>query len=105
MMLTPKNSNLHKLSLIVQYLKNNTMPEIIIKYKNPKTLQALKDFAKYFDYVISSIKPGKEEESFIKGVTVIPGDSSIDTSDLENIFSNKNINAKTLRSEAWQRRK
>jgi len=81
------------------------MPEIVIKYKNPKTLQALKDFAKYFDFVISSKKNMKEEEFSIRGVTILPGDSSIDTSELVDIFSNKNIDAKTLRSEAWQRRK
>jgi hypothetical protein len=81
------------------------MPEIVIKYKNPKTLQALKDFAKYFDFVISSNKNGKEEALSIRGVTILPGDSSIDTSELLDIFSNKNIDAKALRTEAWQRRK
>ena len=81
------------------------MPEIVIRYKNPKTLQALKDLAKYFDFVISYMQPAKKAESSISGVTVVPGDSSIDTSELENIFTNRNFDAKTLRSEAWQRKK
>lgn len=81
------------------------MPEIIIKYKNAKTLQILRDFAKYFDFVISSKKTKKAEEFSIRGVTVVSGDSSIDISGLEEIFTNKNIDAKVLRSEAWQRKK
>lgn len=83
------------------------MPEIIVKYKNKRTLEALRDFAKYFDYVISSPETDtkKEKQSNLNGVTVIPADNSIDTSDLINIFTGKNINPQQLRSEAWQRKK
>ncbi len=83
------------------------MPEIIVKYKNKRTLEALRDFAKYFDYEISerdSLEK-KEKKVGLKGVTIIPGDSSIDTSELTEIFTGKNINAMELRNEAWQRRK
>lgn len=80
------------------------MPEGIIKYKKQKTLQALKDFAKYFDFVISSSKTEKACEN-INGVTIIPADSAIQTSGITKIFTGKNINAKELRKSVWQRRK
>lgn len=82
------------------------MPEIIVKYKNKRTLEALQDFAKYFDYEISlpdSLEK-KEKQIHLKGVTIIPADSSIDTSELTEIFTGKNINPLELRNEAWPRR-
>lgn len=36
------------------------MPEITIKYKSKRALEALRDLAKYFDYVIST--PGSKEK-------------------------------------------
>jgi len=79
------------------------MQQVIIKYKNLKTLMLLKDLAKYFDFVISI--PQKKTTKTINGVTIIPGDNSIDTSELTKIFTEKNIDTKKLRQEAWQRRK
>lgn len=83
------------------------MPEIIVKYKSKKTLEALQDLFKCFDYAIS--KPGNKEgeknKMELNGITIIQGDSSIDPSDLTDIFSGKNIRAEQLRSEAWQRKK
>jgi len=86
------------------------MPEVTIKYKDSKTLEALKDFSKYFDFIISKPKNKKKEalpkNTFtINGVTVIRGDSSIDISEMSDVFTGKNINAKELRKEAWQRNK
>lgn len=81
------------------------MPELIIKYKSKKTLEALMDFAKYFDFSITLRSQTKDKTSKINGVSIIPADSSIDTSDLESIFSAKKIDAKKLRKEAWQRTK
>lgn len=81
------------------------MPEIIVKYKSKKTLAALLDLAKYLDYVISSPDFDNKESITLNGVTIIPGDSSIDTSDLNKIFTSKNINPQQLRNEAWQRKK
>ncbi len=40
----------------------------------------------------------------INGVTIISADSSIDTSDLTEIFTGKNINPSQLRNDAWQRK-
>ena len=36
---------------------------------------------------------------------MVRGDSSIDISELSDIFTGKNIDAKKLRKEAWQRNK
>jgi len=83
------------------------MPEIIVKYKSKRTLEALRDLAKYFDYKISSPDAEKKHKKQIalNGVTIIPADPTIDTSDLTEIFTGKNINPSQLRNEAWQRKK
>jgi hypothetical protein len=82
------------------------MPELTIKYKNKKTFEALKHFSKYFDFsVVTKSKSNRSKSKKIGGVTIIPADSSIDTSELELIFSNKKIDAKQLRQSAWQRSK
>jgi hypothetical protein len=81
------------------------MPELIIKYKNKKTLDLLLDIAKYFDFSIILPAKSKEKKTKVNGVTLIPGDSSIDTSELQGIFSLKNIDAKQLRQKAWKRTK
>ena len=83
------------------------MPEIIVKYKDKRTLQALQDLAKYFDYEISvpdSLEKN-EHQINVNGVTIITADSSVDTTELIEIFTGKNINASELRNDAWQRRK
>ncbi len=36
---------------------------------------------------------------------LIPGDPSVDISELKEIFSGSNIDAKQLRKEAWERKK
>ena len=82
------------------------MPELVIKYKNQKTLDALMDFSKYFDFsVISSSRKDKKKNILINGVTLIPADNSINTSEMEAIFSNKDIDSKQLRVDAWLRNK
>ncbi len=82
------------------------MPEIIIKYKKEKTLQALMDFSKYFDFVITTPKKTTKKKTLeANGVKIIPGDSSINTSGLNEIFTSANLDAKQLRNKAWQRKK
>ena len=82
------------------------MPEITIKYKNKKNLDALIDFSKYFDFsVVLPNKKTVEKISNINGVTIISANKSIDISEIENIFTGKNIIAKEIRKAAWQRKK
>ena len=78
------------------------MPEITIRYKSTKTLQALKEFARLWDFIIYPAKSEKEL-SEVNGVTIIPADNSVDTTSLFKIFTGKKIDAKELRSK-WQRR-
>ena len=82
------------------------MKKVIIKYKDSKTLEILKSLARYFDFTISfpkKTKADKKEYDFINGVSLIPGDSSIDLKDLNTIFTGKNLDARKLRTEGWQR--
>jgi hypothetical protein len=77
------------------------MPEATVKYKKPETLKILKELAKYFDFKIST----KKSEPFsINGVTIIPADKNVDTSDLTKLFTGKDIDAAKLRKEAWKRK-
>lgn len=66
------------------------MKEVTIKYKSNKTLEALKDLGKYLGFSVSENAPSKRKEDFhINGVSVIPGDESIDISELHEVFTGK----------------
>lgn len=85
------------------------MPEITIKYTNSKTLKVLKALSEYLDFSLAKPeKKGNQELSegliYINGVPVIPGDKSIDISDMGEIMSRNNMDAKKLR-QSWQRNK
>jgi len=88
--------------LCCNFIKTFVMPEVVIKYKKPETLKILKGLAKYFDFKVST---EKKKAVKVNGVTVIPGDESIDISDMEALFSAKSLDAKELRKKAWQRTK
>lgn len=75
------------------------MPEVIITYKKPETLKILKGLAKYFDFKI-----GKNEPAKLKELTIIPGDVNVKPEDLSDIFSDRSLDAKQLRQQAWQRK-
>lgn len=91
------------------------MPEVIIKYEKPETLKILKGLAEYFDFeidsssdkkmlddiVVSSDQKSKKEYS-VNGVTIIPGDPSVDITELREVFTSMNLDAKKLR-DAWKR--
>jgi len=85
------------------------MKEVTIRYDNPKTLQLLKDIAKYFDFSISSVGHSESRKSnkleYINGVPYTPGNAAIDISELFELFTGKNIDARELRTNAWQRQK
>ena len=83
------------------------MKEVTIRYDNPKTLQLLKAIAKYFDFSISSVRRSEIRKSkklkYINGVPYIPGNTAIDISELFELYTGKNIDARELRTNAWQR--
>lgn len=45
-----------------------------------------------------------KKNTSINGVTLTPADSTIDASDLSEIFTGKKIDAKSLRKEVWRRK-
>lgn len=78
------------------------MKEVTIKYKNNKTLEALKDPGKYLGFSVSENTSSKSKEDiYINGVSVIPGNESIDISELHEVFTGKNLNAAQLRNSGW----
>ena len=84
------------------------MQEIIIRYKNPKTLDALKDMSKYFDFIISvpvNKNKNKKETTFLNGVSITRERELTSSNKMKNVFTGKNIDAKDLRNKAWQRQK
>jgi hypothetical protein len=83
------------------------MKEVTIKYKNSKTLDALKDLGKYLGFSVSEQQPvaRKKQEFYINGVTVIPGDEAIDVSELDEVFTGKGMDAAELRKSGWQRKR
>lgn len=80
------------------------MPEITIKYKSKKTLEALQDLSKYFDFVIFPAKAEKKKISDIHGISIVEGDPSIDISGVDDFFTGKGISAEELRRRAWERK-
>ncbi|MDB4902121.1 MAG: hypothetical protein JWQ63_1402 [Mucilaginibacter sp.] len=78
------------------------MPEVIIKYKKPETLKILKGLAKYFDFKVTTDKSKKK--SSLDDI-LVPGDKTLNISELEDIFTGSGIDASKLREEAWKRSK
>ncbi len=81
------------------------MEEIVIRYKNQRVLEVLKDLTKYFDFSI--VAPDKKKKvnktDSINGVTVVLGDPSVNTSDLTDIFTDKGLDAGKIRAEQWRK--
>lgn len=82
------------------------MHEVVIKYKNRKTLKALTALGEYLGFTIAdSERKEKKEVYYINGVPVESGDPKIDMQDLTTIFTGQDIDAKTLRESVWQRKR
>ncbi len=73
------------------------MPEITIKYKNLKTLQALMDIAKYFDFTITT--PAKRTGK--KNALPIDFAEKPDVTALSGIWKDREISLEELRQKAW----
>lgn len=76
------------------------MPEVTIKYKSAKSLEALRDFSKYFDFEISVPKVGEKESVIIPG----RGVTKDTIKELTEIISAADMDAKKLRKK-WKRNK
>ncbi len=81
------------------------MPEVTIKYKSSKTLKVLKALSEYLDFSFPASPSKSKKNTIINGVHIIPGDSTVDISEMEKIFTGKKIDAKKLRERSWQRNK
>lgn len=82
------------------------MKEIIIQYEESRTLEMLKSLAKYFDFRIVTKETTKKKAARLEDSDgYVRGDKTIDTSDLTEIFSKGNWDAKQLREEAWSRKR
>jgi hypothetical protein len=77
------------------------MPELVIKYKSKKTLEALKSIAKYFDFSIVEKQKPDLGITKINGVTILKGIGQLNNEEMEDIFTNANLDGKKLREEAW----
>lgn len=86
--------------------KQKIMYEVVIKYRNRKTLKALTALGEYLGFTIAETEAKRDKEVYhINGIPVESGDSGIDVQDLITIFTGEDIDAKTLRESAWQRRR
>lgn len=75
------------------------------KYKNKKTLKALTALGEYLGLTIAAPDSNKNKEIYhINGIPFESGDPKIDMKDLNAIFTDEDIDAKTLRESAWQRK-
>lgn len=81
------------------------MKEVTIKYKNSKTLEALKDLGKHLGFTVSEPRAEKGDIIYINDVPVIKGDNSMDIHELTYIFTGKDLDAANLRKSGWQRKK
>ena len=81
------------------------MPEITIKYKNEKALQALQDLSRYFDFVVKKKAPAKKTHSEEKaGSLPITFAADPDVTALAGIWKGKDISLNDLRKNAWGNR-
>lgn len=78
------------------------MPEVIIKYEDPETLKVLEELSKTMNF---EMVRENNNVYFVNGVAIVKGNKDVDLSDIRQLFTEKNIDAKTLRKEAWQRKK
>jgi hypothetical protein len=78
------------------------MPEIKIRYKRQRTLQALKDFARYFDYSIVNEREAGNNSYMIGNVSVIVPSAKSDARKLKGLFSDSNLSLKEIRKKVWR---
>lgn len=78
------------------------MPEVVIKYKNSRTLQVLQDIAKYFDFVVSDL--AKQDATKKTNSLPVTYSKNPDVKALSGIWKNKEITLEELRKKAWGNR-
>lgn len=76
------------------------MPELIIKYKGEKTLKALHDMAKVFDFTIEKQAKGILPDNKRTDLPITFAKDP-DVTALAGIWEGRSINLEELRKEAW----
>lgn len=88
------------------------MPEVIVRYKNRKALDALIGISRYLD--LSVIFPEKKKAAVadspkvdttedVNGVTLVLPAEEADWEGMRKIFTGKDLDAAKIRHEAWKR--
>ncbi len=78
------------------------MPEIKIRYKRQRTLQALKDFAKYLDFSIVNEKDADTKSYMLGNVLIVSPVSKTDVRKLKGLFSDSKLSLKEIRKNIWK---
>ncbi len=82
------------------------MHEVVVKYKNRKTLKALAALGEYLGFTIANLEKKETKDVYhINGIPVESGDPKVDMKGLTTVFTAQDIDAKTLRESVWQRKK
>ena len=76
---------------------------IALKYKTAKALSALKDFAKYFDFVLEKSKKAAGNAAKTDALPITFAENP-DVTALAGIWKGKNISLNELRKKAWGER-
>ena len=82
------------------------MPELLITYRKKRTLNALRDFAKYLDYKISeNIKIDTSSKvEYLKGIPIIQAKQNADAKKLKGAFNGRKITLADLRKRVWRKK-
>ncbi len=88
------------------YLKKlQIMPEVIIKYEKLETLKVLEGLAESLNFEITNLDAiTLKRKKALEEITV-PANKEADLSQLFEVFTGKNLDAKTLREQLWRTKK
>lgn len=80
------------------------MPEVTIEYKKKRTLNALREFAKYLDYRVVEEKDKQQKSGifYVGNVPVVLSAQSKSAAKLKGAFTGKNISLTEIRKQVWR---
>lgn len=80
------------------------MYEVVVRFKGARAIKVLRTLGKCLGFTIVYPKEGNAEEKevfHINGVPIERGDPKINIEDLTTIFTEEDIDARTLRESTW----
>ena len=88
--------------LTLQESKNEIMPEVIVRYKTKKALQALLDFAKHLDIIIEPVGKKKTSKKSLTNIDLpVRIAEKPDVNALSGIWKEHPVTLNQLREKAW----